>query len=348
MAYTRVWSESYPSGSASANTIDTLIQEAKTDLRERLCTAFGLAGTADFDDDPFVVKNMSALTFTATTRLVSDVWRANSGAGNTTIENNAGTAIVTLDRASLAATFAGAVACQALTASGQVNVLAANILQFGSSGAPATGTIRLPNARTVGWRNAADSADYTFGLTASDLFQFTAQITAPPGTATTYYKPPLVLYMNQGLSRSAQTDGSLASYSLPANALSADGQQIRITICGHQTAGTGGANPDNGSLTNIKFGATAVGSFGGNPESAQLNEEFVMTIIITRTSATTQTAAAYLVGQIGGMTTTVRRTGPGETLSGAVTIDFRGTAGIPTSGTTTLFYDSILVEHLAS
>lgn len=60
MAYTRSWDETVPAGTSAASSIDTLIQNVKTDLRERLVTAFGLAaGTTDFDDDPFVIKSMT-------------------------------------------------------------------------------------------------------------------------------------------------------------------------------------------------------------------------------------------------------------------------------------------------
>lgn len=52
MAYSTVWDETAPLGSVAANTIDTIVQNMKRDLRERLNEAF-----IDFTADPVVLKS---------------------------------------------------------------------------------------------------------------------------------------------------------------------------------------------------------------------------------------------------------------------------------------------------
>lgn len=50
MAYTDIWNESAPAGSAAANTVDDQIRQLKLDLRERINTILGVAiGTAFAD-----------------------------------------------------------------------------------------------------------------------------------------------------------------------------------------------------------------------------------------------------------------------------------------------------------
>lgn len=51
MAYTRAWDETAPLGSAAASSIDTIFQQLKTDLRERLNEV-----VVDFTADPVVPK----------------------------------------------------------------------------------------------------------------------------------------------------------------------------------------------------------------------------------------------------------------------------------------------------
>jgi len=138
------------------------------------------------------------------------------------------------------------------------------------------------------------------------------------------------LYQNGSINTSSTTDVSLASYSLPSGTLGTNFQKLRITI---------NYNAINaGAQLNIKFGATQV--CGIAPAA---NVSGTVQIIITRQSASTQTAYAMCVGSslVVGDDVNVRST-PAETLSGAVTIDFRGNA----LATGTLFYEAICVELL--
>lgn len=157
-----------------------------------------------------------------------------------------------------------------------------------------------------------------------------------------------VLYLNKNLSTTSTADASLASYTLPAGTLDADGEGVRITVKGHSSAGTGGAGADNGSQVNIKFGSTAVLLHGSIGETAQIAWSFEVTILVQRTGAATQIGHGTIVttnSTIG--TVSVDRTTPAETLANAITIDFRGNAGTPTGGgSCTLFFDSVVVEHL--
>lgn len=54
MPYTREWDESSPPGTAPANTLDTIIQNFKTDMRERLAQV--IVGWSDEDVDPKAIK----------------------------------------------------------------------------------------------------------------------------------------------------------------------------------------------------------------------------------------------------------------------------------------------------
>ena len=183
--------------------------------------------------------------------------------------------------------------------------------------------------------------------------------TVQAGASTTYAKPALVLYQNGGLTRTATTDGSLASFSLPANALSVDGQTLRILVRGHMSSATNTAGPppnmDHGGV-NVVFGGTTIAATGvplDTTGTSTAQWTFWMEIMVRRTGATAQRATTYLWASSDGAANnppgpSYNRYTPAETLSGAVTIDFRGQAanGDLTDGTLTI--DQILVEHLST
>ncbi len=54
MAYSNAWDESAPLGTAAANTLDTIIQQLKLDIRERMNTI--LDSTGQWADDPIVLN----------------------------------------------------------------------------------------------------------------------------------------------------------------------------------------------------------------------------------------------------------------------------------------------------
>lgn len=69
MAYTNAWSHSIPAGTDAANTLDTIIQQARLDLEQRINTILGSA-TSMLASDPIVNgttnKDLTALTTLAT------------------------------------------------------------------------------------------------------------------------------------------------------------------------------------------------------------------------------------------------------------------------------------------
>src|SRR6267378_641824 len=90
----------------------------------------------------------------------------------------------------------------------------------------------------------------TFRLSGVDIVEL---ITRDGGT--TWYASKMagggVIYENQSLTTTSAVEASIATFTLPANVLTANGQQLRITAGGQQVAGTTG-------LPLIKFGATSV------------------------------------------------------------------------------------------
>lgn len=146
---------------------------------------------------------------------------------------------------------------------------------------------------------------------------------------------PTVLYQNQGLTTTNTSDASLASYSVPASTLAVNGQKLRITIRGTTAVAAG--------LPNIKFGATVV-----HTVSIPTTLDWNVVIEIVRTGAATQISHSHHTESANNTrqapVTYQNRATPAETLSGAITLDFRGSV---TAGGT-LAYDMITVERLAA
>lgn len=69
MAYSAVWDETAPLGTAAANTIDDIFRSGKRDLRERLADAFDLpsASAASFAVDPFRLYGLKFTSLAAST-----------------------------------------------------------------------------------------------------------------------------------------------------------------------------------------------------------------------------------------------------------------------------------------
>lgn len=149
------------------------------------------------------------------------------------------------------------------------------------------------------------------------------------GTAAAVARPSQVLYQNGSLTTTSTSDVSLASYSLPANALSANFQQIRITIAGI-------AATQNCSV-NVKFGSTIV----AGPSTVTPTNKLLYVVDITRTGAATETEDTFNVnGSTVGLGSSAALA---ENLANAVLIDFRGS--VTAGGTWT--YDYVRVERLA-
>ena len=140
-----------------------------------------------------------------------------------------------------------------------------------------------------------------------------------------------VIGQSGGQTTTSTSEVSLVTITLPGGTLAADHQMVRITLQGDCTGATGTGTP------RIKFGATYLDN---NILYTQTN--WMMEYLVRRTGAATQKAEGYQVATAG--TPTILVTTPGETLSGDVTIDFRGSAGV----TSTLAFHLLLVEYLAT
>jgi hypothetical protein len=68
MAYANPWSHTIPPGTADANTLDTIIQQVRLDVEQRMDTLIGSSG--DMNDDP-VIDGVNALDLTALTTLAN-------------------------------------------------------------------------------------------------------------------------------------------------------------------------------------------------------------------------------------------------------------------------------------
>lgn len=152
------------------------------------------------------------------------------------------------------------------------------------------------------------------------------------GAAAAIAGPPLILSHTGNTSTSSVSEVSVTSFSLPANALALNGQAVRLTAIGRVT-GTG-----NGTVR-LKFGATQIAQVPLIAAGGQ----FKLEMTIVRTGAATQQATGTSLDSSNG--TVLYSAAPGETLSGAVTVDFRALVSV---GTATLTYDSASVEHLSA
>jgi hypothetical protein len=157
------------------------------------------------------------------------------------------------------------------------------------------------------------------------------------GGSTAVARMPVVLYQTSGLSTTSTGEVSIASYSLPASALATNANAVRISFGWSYTIGA-----SLGYAFKVKFGATQMNSnFGAIANTSP--ETGMATIVVARTGPTSQLATLH-GGQVNGATTTALRcirTTPGETLSGAVLIDFRGNV---TNALDALLLDWVLIE----
>jgi hypothetical protein len=146
------------------------------------------------------------------------------------------------------------------------------------------------------------------------------------------YGPVQLLFQANNLQLGSTVEGAVASFSLPGGTLSTNGDMLRITVAGRWAS--------VGDTFRVVFGATQLWSAPGAAAAAMFRCE----IILIRTGATTQRYVTLSIS--GSAPSTTQSTGtPGETLSGAVTIDFKSkdnNAGTP------LTVDAIIVEFLGA
>lgn len=155
---------------------------------------------------------------------------------------------------------------------------------------------------------------------------FNGNLRSLVGLSTTTAPAVQMLYQNTNVGSGTGADHSVLSFSLPANALGTNGDSLRITVWAH-----GGGNGDN---VDVKFGATQVGA-----TSLLASSTMYFSILITRTGAATQRASAFIVTNNASGT---QQATPAETLSGAVTIDFR------TGNAVAITFDAVEIEYLGA
>jgi hypothetical protein len=138
-----------------------------------------------------------------------------------------------------------------------------------------------------------------------------------PGTTAT---GPMSTVLNVNTTSQATTgtvEEVLATYTLPANTLSANGKGVRITAWG-TTAANG-----NAKTTRIRFGGiggTIVATVAGSSSGSAV----VLSCVIARTGAATQTSVS-LTQLMASSTNSVTVAAPTQTLSGTVDIVVTGT-----------------------
>ena len=113
------------------------------------------------------------------------------------------------------------------------------------------------------------------------------------------------------------TDDTLFTYTLPANALAAAGQAVRVKAWGMSCANT------NVKTAKVWFGSTAVAP---SSSSATNGVAWFAEAIVVRTGATTQDAIGEAFTGAGGSYVPTH-TQPGETLSGGIVIKATGASG---------------------
>ena len=133
-----------------------------------------------------------------------------------------------------------------------------------------------------------------------------------------------------GQTTSSTSEVSLTTVVLPAGLLAINNQMVRIRF-GGSVAGVGTGTP------RMKFGATYVDN-----NIAYTNQDWLLECVVVRTGAATQRSHMFQLA--GGSAVVGITTAPAETLSGAITVDFRGVVSV---GTATLSVETVLVEYLA-
>lgn len=132
------------------------------------------------------------------------------------------------------------------------------------------------------------------------------------GSSTTAAAAITTPSVNNGTTASgAGSPANLQSYSLPANALAVNGQGVRIRAWGTT------ANNANAKAIRIAFGSTLVANLTLVISTAAA---WVVEATVYRTGAATQDAVQWYGQHSSASATVPNITTPGETLSGAVTI----------------------------
>lgn len=96
MAFTRTWDETSPLGTAAANTLETIVQNVKTDVRERVPPALTLTAGAEAANAIIITVQANDINATAwaETRLLFRVWVSAANYGSPIVDVD-GSAILT-------------------------------------------------------------------------------------------------------------------------------------------------------------------------------------------------------------------------------------------------------------
>jgi hypothetical protein len=159
----------------------------------------------------------------------------------------------------------------------------------------------------------------------SDALYAAPGVPAAPVAAT--YRAPLVPFRDGSKSTTSTSDASITAFTLKGGTLGTAFSAVRITAGGRQTTQAGSFN--------VKFGATVLCTV-----TPAAGASWHVDVILTRAGSAVETATGLTVT---GATVASVSAIPGETLSGDITIDFRGSV---TSGGT-LSLDNAMVEYLS-
>ena len=162
-----------------------------------------------------------------------------------------------------------------------------------------------------------------------------AQRLSPSGGSTTAAGVEVLSAQTGGAGCTGSgTDDTLFTYTLPADTLSANGKGVRITAWVTQAANT------NTKIVKLHFGGTVVAQLSAN---AAANVVVTQDAIVIRTGATAQVAKGLSLSAVSLPTNDLRRTAPGETLSGTVVIKLTGNCATAAND---IVGDGFLVEKL--
>lgn len=177
-----------------------------------------------------------------------------------------------------------------------------------------------------------DGGTTIYGIHVGKNLTHSGIIKSQAGSSTNVSRSPIVAHLNSNLSTGSTSEISIGSFSVPASMLATNGDALRVRVHGRAVTQIG--------QFRIKFGATYVFNAGATNNISV--GAFTVELIIRRKDGTNQFGGSVLVS---GGAAAAESSLPAETLSGAITLDFRG---FTTVGGGSLFLDGITVESLAA
>lgn len=196
-----------------------------------------------------------------------------------------------------------------------------------------TGTaLTVDDAGLAGDGSAPPTTDGTGTLTGRGVLARGSTVAVGTGTATAAVGG--VLHVNTTAQATTGTTlEALATYTLPANTLSANGKAIRITFWGVHAANT------NSAGFQLRFGGIS-GTILWSASSSANGAGFSVTAVVVRTGASTQTATA--IGGTGSAGTFMA-SAPTQTLSNPIDIVV---AGLTAAAAGDVTFSGLIVEAL--